>query len=497
MYYLDGNTIKTNDPQTQYQAKYTVENAGVENNVSVALTKGNYTFSHELMAQTIYFNGRASYTVNGVNGLTGSVNPDGTLVWTVKTNKDWWLNKLEINGVKVSVPLDNSQSVETIMPSGTVVRINRTGDWNSFTYTISFSNCYENLVVTSGNLNGKNHQEYMPTTYTGIAQAQYFKDGAWHDMSIGQPVSRDALETRTESGDFFSGKKSTDTAKFRFKLLPGYGEPELKINDKPVAAELDGDGWYTTESVRVFEMTTRPWGVEWTNNECGFGGYTRFIHIVAQPIDVTVEYKPGEVTGAENLPTDSNTYNLTNNNKVLIPLAIPSDPTDKMVFTGWLNGEKSYKPNQLVPLSELAIEGGKAAFTAQWVSVENAEQINFTINIVEGTKTLDTISSSAPNGVPVILDVNSKTIQDWLAEHPEYQISNDNTLYYDKIENNQVVTLKVEEKTVAINYEAVGPDGADNFGSVAPESESVKVKTGNASGLSSHCRARISLCWLV
>lgn len=40
----------------------------------------------------------------------------------------------------------------------------------------------------------------------------------------------------------------------------------------------------------------------------------------------------------------------------------------------------------------------------------------------------------------------------------------------------------MEEKTVAINYEAVGPDGADNFGSVAPESESVKVKTGNASG---------------
>ena len=45
-----------------------------------------------------------------------------------------------------------------------------------------------------------------------------------------------------------------------------------------------------------------------------------------------------------------------------------------------------------------------------------------------------------------------------------------------------VITFYYEETEVTLNYEVVGPAGATNFGSVLPESETVKVSTGKANG---------------
>ena len=45
-----------------------------------------------------------------------------------------------------------------------------------------------------------------------------------------------------------------------------------------------------------------------------------------------------------------------------------------------------------------------------------------------------------------------------------------------------IITFYYKEKEVTINYVAVGPAGATDFGSVAPTTETVKVKTGTAQG---------------
>ena len=45
-----------------------------------------------------------------------------------------------------------------------------------------------------------------------------------------------------------------------------------------------------------------------------------------------------------------------------------------------------------------------------------------------------------------------------------------------------VITFYYTEQEVTINYEVVGPDGASNFGSVSPTSETLKVLTGTAQG---------------
>ena len=56
-----------------------------------------------------------------------------------------------------------------------------------------------------------------------------------------------------------------------------------------------------------------------------------------------------------------------------------------------------------------------------------------------------------------------------------------------KIEQNEtpglnIITFYYTEQEVNINYVAVGPDGATNFGSVSPTTETVKVKSGTAQG---------------
>lgn len=48
--------------------------------------------------------------------------------------------------------------------------------------------------------------------------------------------------------------------------------------------------------------------------------------------------------------------------------------------------------------------------------------------------------------------------------------------------NLNIITFYYKEKEVTINYVAVGPAGAVNFGSVAPTTETLKVKTGTAQG---------------
>ncbi|MDY4487697.1 MAG: InlB B-repeat-containing protein [Candidatus Limivicinus sp.] len=45
-----------------------------------------------------------------------------------------------------------------------------------------------------------------------------------------------------------------------------------------------------------------------------------------------------------------------------------------------------------------------------------------------------------------------------------------------------IITFYYKEKEVTINYQVVGPDGASNFGSVSPTSETLKVLSGDAQG---------------
>lgn len=467
----------------KYQANYQVDDVTMAQNIQVELTKADPTFSAYWISRTEYFSGRATHRVDNQTATTGKIGDDHSVTWVVTTNDDYWLmNKLAINETKITVPFSDTTET-TILPTGTVVTVKRATDRSGIkTYTITCTNCYENLEVTDGNLNNaEGWPEYMPYAYVGVSDVQYRSNGQWSDLIIGNPVAAKESQGANEyieietAGGFFDNNNYY--AQFRFKLLPGYESPTLTINGKEIDAELNSDGYYTTDSTLVY---TDPW--RGSDDLHGFGAYPRLIEIKAQEANVRVNYEEGNVTGADPIPTDGNMYNLSGVREVRIPTTIPMDSSKKMVFQGWKNGEITYSPNAVIDLANLTIENGTVTFTAQWIDASEAEQIQFIIQIVEDSasgEVLNEITSHAPNGVPIILDVNSDTIQTWFDKHPWYEISDNNELYHESISNGEVVNLIVKERTATITYEVVGPTGA---GTVSLQSESVKVKTGSASG---------------
>lgn len=465
----------------KYQANYEVDNVTSAQNIRVVLTKADPTFSAQLISETEYFSGRATHRVDNSSGTTGYIGDDHSVTWVVTTNDDYWLmNKLAINGTKITVPFSDTTET-TILPTGTVVTVKRATDGRGIkTYTITCTNCYENLVVTDGNLNNaEGWPEYMPYAYVGVSDVEYWSNGQWSDLVIGNPVAAKRSQGANEyieTARTYS-RNNYYYAQFRFKLLPGYENPTLTINGKKIDAELNSYGYYTTDSTLVYTDPRRG-----SDDLHGFGAYPRLIEIKAKEANVRVNYEEGNVTGADPIPTDENTYNLSGVREVRIPTTIPMDPRKEMVFQGWKNGETTYSPNAVIDLANLTIENGTVTFTAQWIDASKAEQIQFIIQIVEDSasgEVLNEITSNAPKGVPIILDVNSDTIQAWLRDNPEYEISDDNTLYYDSISQGEEVKLIVKERTATITYTVIGPEEA---GTVTPPSESVKVKSGEASG---------------
>ena len=463
----------------KYQENYEVKDVTEAQNIRVVLTKADPTFSAQLISETEYFSGRASHRVDNSSGTTGVIGDDHSVTWVVTTNADYWLmNKLAINTTKITVPFSDTTET-TILPTGTVVTVERDTDRRGIkTYTITCTNCYENLVVTDGNLNNaEGWPEYMPYAYVGVIDVQYWSNGQWSDLVIGNPVaakrSQGANEYIETARDYYWNNYYY--AQFRFKLLPGYESPTLTINGKEIDAELNSDGYYTTDSTLVYTDPRHG-----SDDLHGFGAYPRLIEIKAKEANVRVNYEEGNVTGADPIPNDENTYNLSGVREVRIPTTIPMDPSKKMVFQGWKNGETTYSPNAVIDLAALTIENGTVTFTAQWIDASKAEQIQFTIQIVnDSNEVLGEIGSNAPNGVPIILDVNSDTIQAWFDEHPWYEISDNNELYHESISNGDVVKLIVKERTATITYTVIGPEGA---GEVSLPSESVKVKSGEAHG---------------
>ena len=461
----------------KYQENYEVDNVTSAQNIRVELTKADPVFSADLISRTEYFSGRATHRVDNQTATNGKIGDDHSVTWVVTTNADYWLmNKLAINKTKITVPFSDTTET-TILSTGTVVKVERETDRSGIkTYTITCTNCYENLVVTDGNLNNaEGWPEYMPYAYVGVIDVEYYNGDAsqWRDLIIGNPVAAkpsqggENHENIETSGSWPNSNKYY--ASFRFKLLPGYEDPILTINGKEISAELQSNGYYTTERTLVYTYNRRGSDLH------GFGDYPRLIEIKAKEANVRVKYEKGIVTGADPIPTDENTYNLSGVREVRIPTTIPMDTSKKMVFQGWKNGKNTYSPNAVIDLANLTIENGTVTFTAQWIDASKAEQIQFTIQIVdESDNVLGSFSSNAPNGVPIILDVNSDTIQTWFDKHPWYEISDNNELYHESISNGEVVNLIVKERTATITYTVIGPEGA---GTVTPSYETVMVKT--------------------
>lgn len=478
----NGDTIvRDTAPYTShYTYEATATNGGQPQEVEVRLIKNQTpSFTAEDISTTPWFNKdygilgggnwrRADSWVNGASGWTGEVDAEGSLTWRMETRVhnslpyDYWLlDALEINETTITLPFANgdANAQVTVLPSGTVVRVLReevTNSWrpldhDHYIYTITVSNCYENLVVTAGNYNDfRDDQEYMPFKYVGVETLEYQNNsGEWIPTVVGHRVSSNEINNRRV---------------FRFKLLPGYGEPTVKLNEYEIDAVLDqGDGYYYVRNFRLDE-------------------YPVLIQVEALPIDVTVVYGGGDVTNVTSIPTDANHYSVNDLDQIQIPLMTPVDTTGKKMFTHWTNGGEEYHRNDVVSLEDLEVdEHGQVFFTAQWVDVESAEFITFEIVIaVKGQEDnpLQSLSTQGIKGEPAVLDINAGSLATWLAANQQYEVDKENTIwYYDKIDPNAPVYLYVKERTAIINYYVAGTGGK-----VDPQTETLVVTNPTASG---------------
>ena len=171
---------------------YEIENVNSDQNVEVQLQQRNtYTFNAQLWTETEYAKGRADFG-EPTRNFSGVDEGKKTQIWEFKTNNssnvNWVLDSLQINGTKLEIPYGDYKSLPfwesyptvsktTELPSGTFVTVALTdvdrertvqGYKYTRTYTVSVSNCYENITITGGNLVNSDWPEIIPKTLTGV-----------------------------------------------------------------------------------------------------------------------------------------------------------------------------------------------------------------------------------------------------------------------------------------------------------------------------------------
>ncbi len=458
-------SVITGSGELTLSGTYEITNVSKNQTVTVKLTqRQNYDFSSYLWTQTRYAYDRADFgTTSGTFSGVSSTQQSREL-WSFTTNEfernsndtEWILDSLQINGTKLNIPYvsrnNRTDSETTVLPSGTVVTIS--AEYNSFrwsnrhsrTYTISVSNCYENITITGGNLNSSGWTEVIPDRLTGV-EFQIF------DRQSGD--TQDQWKTLEQSEPFGVGNYGDNNKNYwfgtdgslRFRLVSGYVNPQVTygttsgIDDNDlrslvsVSRTPDSDGWYYI-----------------TINGQNSNSIT-MLRIEAEIGYYDVSYSAGDtsVNVGDTLPSyDNGDYNIVNNDQIIVSSTIPVDSTNQYVFDYWTlegyvdeSGEAiTIYPNQLLDLENVAgyavqDEDGNYVLPleAHWISSESAEQITYTVQFIlvdenGGETVVETIAYQAPKGSTIILNTDAQEVKDFLEKHPEYVLDEERTERY-------------------------------------------------------------------
>ena len=230
-YRLDGHEIVLEDDSVEIlelNHSYSIPN--ITKDITLTLTYeeiDEYIFDMSMWPKTMYAKNRIQYySPSGVQENFTNSNSIFTLPFTednslgfVSTNTQghsWEMNQMEINGEKIKVPHINMESnpelysteykwETTVLRSGTIIKlgvksINITNPafdtgWQR-QYKFEVENCYENLIVTQGNMYALSHREIILDTSEGIDDTEAF---VGYDETKFKPVSpRDWIEVSDE-----------------------------------------------------------------------------------------------------------------------------------------------------------------------------------------------------------------------------------------------------------------------------------------------------------
>lgn len=440
-----------------------------------------FTFSAKDWLGTKYANKSRVY--NSVPAsLPGTFQSGDSFVWTFKGwstgGATYEMDQLELNGEAIEVPMVTMADTQTVtatttLSTGTVVKIavssndGKNGSTAVRDYTVTISNCYENITVSGGNMVGHSHKEIVVRRLTG-GTAQYAVNGTapsspdgWHMMESDTLILR-------KGGDAYRN----DT--FRFKTDTGFGKPDIRILPKDALSKLqeNGDGdyiEYLSYSGRGAEGEIRSYQ-EWLPSYDG-NYYFRttkklkdymeksdaqgvvLLEIQGIPTKVGVAYISGgdQTDGNGNLlsPASANIvnmpgfdsggtngYNTVNNQYVPISTLIPRDLSGKFEFDHWqivtVNGDGTlgnvkenavYATGQMAHLTTDTFHNladcsrwdeneQRSVFTLQavWKSNYVAAPINYAVHYYVDGQEIYTETHTANKGAKVIVDAwNSGT----------------------------------------------------------------------------------------
>lgn len=453
-------SVITGSGELTLSGTYEITNVSENQTVTVKLTqRQNYDFSSYLWTRTRYAYGRASFetTSRSFNGVSSTQSRE---LWSFTTeefggssgNSEWILDSLQINGTKLNIPYvsrnNRTDSETTVLPSGTVVTISaeynssRWSNRHSRTYTISVSNCYENITITGGNLNSSGWTEVIPDRLTGV-EFQIF------DRQSGD--TQDQWKTLEQSEPFGVGNYGDNNKNYwfgtdgslRFRLVSGYVNPKVTYgttsgNDLSslvsVSTTPDSAGWYY---ITISGQNSN--SITMLRIEAEIGYY-----------DVSYRVGDTNINVGDTLPSyDNGDYNIVNNDQIIVSSTIPVDSSNQYVFDYWTlegyldeSGESiPIYPNQLLDLENVAgyavYENGSYVLPleAHWISSESAEQITYMVQFIlvdeNGDKTVvDTIAYQAPKGSTIILNTDAQEVKAFLERNPDYVLDEEKTERY-------------------------------------------------------------------
>lgn len=472
---------------------YEITNVAGNQTVTVRLTRReNYSFSAKLWTQTRYASDNGTPRADfGTKERTFNAENGSATIWTftTRTSNTWILDGLQINGTKLNIPYGEYNqgrfspvSQTTTLPSGTVVTVTledvereNVGSWWDpeyrfrRTYSISISNCYENITITGGNLNASGWTEVISDRLTGVEFQVYDQQtgnsqGTWKNLEQSEPFGVGSRNDTSKNYWF-------NTQGLRFRLLPGYVNPQVTygtttgienndLNNLITNTNTpDDEGWYYVT-------------ISGQNNNS-----ITMLRIEAELGYYDVSYDKGNYSGngQVNLPSyDDGNYNIVNNSQIIVSNTIPTDSSNAYVFDYWtLEGYVDddgnpiqISPNQVLNLEDVAeyanIVNGQYVLPleAHWVDASTAEQITYTIQFVvedeNGTviETVDKGNYQAPRGSTIILDTESEEVRQFLKEHPEYVLNETKTVRYNSnIQAGKVLTVYFTKAVTDVTIE--------------------------------------------
>lgn len=440
-----------------------------------------FTFSAKDWLGTKYANKSRVY--NSVPAsLPGTFQSGDSFVWTFKGwstgGATYEMDQLELNGEAIEVPMVTMADTQTVtatttLSTGTVVKIavssndGKNGSTAVRDYTVTISNCYENITVSGGNMVGHSHKEIVVRRLTG-GTAQYAVNGTapsspdgWHMMESDTLILR-------KGGDAYRN----DT--FRFKTDTGFGKPDIRILPKDALSKLqeNGDGDYieylsysgrgAAGEIRIYQEWLPSYDGNYYFRTTGkLKNYMQesvdkgvvLLEIQGTPTKVGVAYISGgdQTDGNGNLlsPASANIvnmpgfdsggtngYNTVNNQYVPISTLIPRDLSGKFEFDHWqivtVNGDGTlgnvkenavYKTGQMAHLTADTFHNladcsrwdeneQRSVFTLQavWESNYVDAPINYAVHYYVDGQEIYTETHTANKGAKVIVDAwNSGT----------------------------------------------------------------------------------------